>query len=339
MKHSKSVSAAMVAVFFLVMIVDSKTALTGASEGVQLCVATVIPALFPFFVLSIVLTGVVSGIPFSGKLGQALKLPRGAESLLLIGFLGGYPVGAQCIGQSYQSGTLNRHEGERMLAFCSNAGPAFLFGIGATLFPEKWMCWLLWGIHIASALIVGFLTPGVNTDTSMGTFSHPFSITAAMQRAVKAMAMVCGWIVLFRTVIAFFQRWFLWILPGNARLLLSGFLEMTNGCCDLSDISSVGLRMQFFSIFLGFGGICVLLQTFAVLVGSGLQGRAYFPGKVTQAAVSYLLCLPAQLLLPEEMRYAPSPLLPLAALILCAVYRIYSVKSKKFSSIPQKIGV
>ena len=40
---------------FLMLILDSKTAISGAADGVELCLRTVIPALFPFFVVSSVL--------------------------------------------------------------------------------------------------------------------------------------------------------------------------------------------------------------------------------------------------------------------------------------------
>lgn len=226
-----------------------------------------------------------------------------------------------------------------MLAFCSNAGPAFLFGIGSILFPEKWICWLLWGIHLAAALIVAVLTPKTQNSGSSTANVIPLSLTAAMQRSVMAMAMVCGWIVLFRTIIAFFRRWFLWILPSNASLLVTGFLELTNGCCDLEEISSVGLRMQFFSLFIGFGGLCVLFQTKAVLYGSGLRGQAYLPGKITQAAISYLLCVLIHPFLPEQIQ-TPSPIyLPLLALLVCVAYRIYAIKIQKTGSISLRVGV
>ena len=40
----------------LVLILDGKAALLGAQAGVELCLNTVIPSLFPFFVLSVLLT-------------------------------------------------------------------------------------------------------------------------------------------------------------------------------------------------------------------------------------------------------------------------------------------
>lgn len=327
MKRSSVLSGIMALLFLLAMIFDSRTALSGAADGVQLCVATVIPSLFPFFVVSILLTGLLS------------SCTKGKHTLLLVGFLGGYPVGAQCVAQAYQSGRISRQEAERMLCFCNNAGPAFLFGIGSSLLPEVWMCWLLWLIHILSALLVAALTPKSQFSASPTLFPSPVSLTAAMQRAVRSMGLVCGWIILFRTVIGFCQRWFLWLLPSNCQLLVMGLLEMTNGCCVLTEIASVGLRFELFGLFLGFGGLCVLLQTKSVLSGSRLNGCHYFPGKVAQAAFSFLLCVVAQLLLPAQMRYYPWAGFSLLAVTACMGYGIYWAKIKNHSSIPAEFGV
>ena len=66
----------------LVFILDSKTALSGANEGVQLCIRTVIPSLFPFFVLSALMTGALMGTSLRGlrPLCRLMKMPVGAES-------------------------------------------------------------------------------------------------------------------------------------------------------------------------------------------------------------------------------------------------------------------
>lgn len=325
----------------LILIIDSKTALSGASSGVALCLTTIIPSLFPFFVISILLTGLLSvhQISFLRPIGKFLHLPENTEVLLLIGFLGGYPVGAQCIAQSYRDGNLSRSQAERMLSFCSNAGPSFLFGIGAAVLQEIRACWLLWCIHIFSALIVGRMTPPENENRVSVIQSCPISITDAVNKAIRVMASVCGWVVLFRTLLAFFQRWFIWMIPEAAEYLISGLLELANGCTSLSNISSIGLRFQLFSVMLGFGGLCVALQTHSVLTGSGLSIRTYFPGKIAQTAVSYLLCVIIQPLLPETIQYTPN----IAAIILsigsCICYRIYSQIVKKGYSIPARVGV
>lgn len=328
-------------VAMLVLILDAKTALTGALDAVWLCLTTIIPSLFPFFAASIFLTGLLAGqrLPFLRPLGKFLHLPENTEPLLLIGFLGGYPVGAQCIAQAHAAGSLSREDSERMLAFCSNAGPSFLFGIGAGVLQDVRLCWLLWGIHILSALIVGRMTPAADMHRYTPVSPHPISITDAVNKSIRVLASVCGWIILFRTVLAFFGRWFLWLLPAEWTILLSGLLELANGCTSLAEISSVGLRFEILAVILSFGGLCVALQTHSVLSGSGLSGRAYFPGKVTQAAISYILCLVSLPLLPEDIKFAPNFLFLTVAVLICLGYQIYHVKNQKRYSIPSAAGV
>lgn len=342
MKHRVSAFYTIVAGFaMLILIIDSKTALSGASSGVLLCLTTIIPSLFPFFVISILLTGLLSvhHISFLRPIGKFLHLPENTEVLLLIGFLGGYPVGAQCIVQSYRSGNLSHRQAERMLSFCNNAGPSFLFGIGAAVLQEIWACWLLWFIHIFSALIVGHMTPPESENQVSVIQSRPISITDAVNKAIGVMASVCGWVVLFRTLLAFFEHWFFWIMPETAEYLISGLLELANGCTILSNISSIGLRFQLFSVMLGFGGLCVALQTHSVLTGSGLSIRTYFPGKIAQASVSYLLCVIIQPLLPETIQHSPNIVAIACSLGICVCYRFYTQIGKKEYSIPAQVGV
>ena len=158
----------------LVLIFDRGLAVKGAQEGVDLCIRTVIPSLFPFILLSMLLTRETSGtsrwlLPISELLG----IPQSVQSLLIPAFLGGYPVGAKCIHDLYRNGQLQKQQAERLLSFCSNAGPAFLFGMLSGFFPDRKNLWLLWLIHILSSILTGFLfsTGETATNTSVRTSS------------------------------------------------------------------------------------------------------------------------------------------------------------------------
>ena len=202
------------AVGVALLILDSKTALEGAQEGVAMCIQTVIPSLFPFFLLSILLTTSLMGrrLRVLRPVCRLCRIPEGAASILIAGFLGGYPVGAQCVSQAFEAGQLSSDDAKRLLGFCNNCGPAFLFGMSAALFPQWWAPWLLWVIHIVSALLVGILIPG---SAQICATSAPQSVSPveALDRAVRIMAGVCGWVIMFRILITFSQRWFLWYLP------------------------------------------------------------------------------------------------------------------------------
>ena len=308
----------------LVLILDGKTALEGARQGIELCLRTVVPSLFPFFLLSILLTSsfIGSSLPLLRPLGRLCGVPKGAESLLVAGFLGGYPVGAQSIAAAYRAGQLHKKEAERLLAFCNNAGPAFLFGMVATMFPRRWMAWALWGIHMAGAVLAAVLIPGQRGNQVTMSPARPTSLSAALHSALRVMATVCGWVVLFRVILALLSRWFLWLLPAPAQVAVTGLLELSNGCCELMAVTDVRLRFCICAGMLAFGGLCVTMQTLSVT--SGLSLKQYFLGKAMQTAFS--LALAAAIVYGA---WFPFGLL----FLLCLLFR------QKKSSIPAAVGV
>lgn len=272
----------------LVFLLDSKTALEGAQQGIELCIRTVIPSLFPFFVFSVLLNGNLTGISFPGLsgLGCLFRVPKGAESLLLCGFLGGYPIGAQSIAQAWRRGELTGEDAERMLSFCSNAGPAFLFGMVAPLFSCRWTIWLLWGIHITSAWMVSRIFPARESCAAIAG-KRSISLPEALSLSLKAISQVCGWVVVFRVVTAFLSRWFLWYFPPVLQAAVTGFLELSNGCCALYALPEESTRFVLASAMLAFGGICVTMQT--VSVTEGLSLKPYLTGKFLQTLFSILI--------------------------------------------------
>lgn len=311
-----------------VLILDAKNALVGAMDGIELCISTVIPSLFPFFVISGLLTSSLTGrsMKLLRPLGRLLGIPCGCESLLMIGLLGGYPVGAQSISQAHQSGQLKKKDARRMLGFCSNAGPAFLFGMCGSIFSSALIPWVLWGVLIFSSVVVGCILPG-KSSASFTPASKYITISEAMASSVRTMGQVCGWVVLFRVVITFFQRWFFWMLPQPLQVALKGFLELSNGCIALYKIPSEGLRFILCGSFLAFGGVCVGMQTVSVTqkIGTGM----YFPGKILQLLLSSLFCALLQpLLFSQEQRCNIAPGAILISIFCIVLFVFYTQKQE-----------
>ena len=319
------------------LILDGKTALDGAVEGINLCLNTLIPSLYPFILLSILLTGALTGqaVPFLRPAASLCKIPKGTESLLVMGFFGGYPVGARSTAQMYRTGQLSRIHAARMICICNNAGPSFIFGILGSMFSRAFVPWVLWAIHIFSALLTGIALPGDSIRTTVTPASGQTRLTEALEQAVKVMASLCGWVVLMRMVLAFLDRWILWMLPPAVQIGLSGILELANGCVRLQQIDSEALRFIIASGMLSFGGICVMFQTASV--SDGIPMTLYFPGKLLNCSISILIsafavpfCFPGQ---PVHYTFAAFAAV-LGGICLCAFFF-----SKKSSRIPAVIGV
>ena len=270
----------------LVLILDSQSAIQGAAQGLELCLRTVIPSLFPFFYLS----GIVSK-HLTGKSTKVLKpigricgVPAGCEPILLIGWLGGYPVGAQIVTQAYKNKNITQNDAQRMLSFCNQPGPAFIFAVIGTVFQSVSKAFIIWIIIILSALITAVILPGKSKEKCMieiKNTSDPF------QAALRSICYVCGWVILFRVFIVILSRWLLWSLPIAIQTIFVGMLELTNGCMGLHVISNDAMRMIIGAFMLSFGGLCVGLQTRSII--SPLSCKKYFGGKAFQSLIAVIL--------------------------------------------------
>ena len=276
---------------FVALILDSKTALQGGSEGLILVLKTIIPSLFPFLFLSAVIS---TSIPYSkddhqNLLGKLFRIPAGAQIVLISAFLGGYPAGAQAVSTAYKNGTIQKETAEKMLSFCNNAGPAFLFGMISRFFQDGKSVWLLWIFHILGALAAAQMYPCERECVNIKIQHNRVSITEILKHTLSIISILSGWIILFRILIAYADRWFLWMIPEEVRTVLIGLLELSNGIMELDQIANESLRFFVCSILISLGGLCITLQTFSVT--EGLSKKWYFRGKVVQCTVSLLCCL------------------------------------------------
>lgn len=278
--------AALVICIMLALIFNSATCIFGCSEGIDLCIKSVIPALFPFLVLSPLLTGSMS-FKMPCWLRKTLKIPDGGDSLWITGCLGGYPVGAQCIAQAAQTGQISKADARRLMAFCCNCGPGFIFGICSSFFMDRWAAWALWLCHIAASGIIGWIIPG-NQEQGRVAFSAPkISVVDAFGKALKAMAQICGWVILFRCLLELLRHLGIGNLSAPVRVIILGMLELTNGCLYLKLIANEALRFLICEALLCFGGLCVAMQTASV--ANRIPIDLYLPGKIGQSIISTML--------------------------------------------------
>lgn len=272
-----------------VLIMDTETAIAGAQEGIGLCIRSLIPSLFPLMVVSAYFCNVYARIklPLLKPIMRFCRIPEGAESLFVIGILGGYPVGAKAIADAHRQGKLEHNAAKRMLCFCNNAGPAFIFGIVGCQFDNALIPWLILFVQVLSAVVTGYLIPGQTGKFTSAPSTNTKNFVHTFHDSLKAICTVCGWIILFRTLLAILYRWLFWVLPSAIQVVLTGVLEISNGCLALDQIQNAGLKFIMCSGLLSFGGICVYLQT--VSVSGAINTSLYFPGKFLQCLVSILL--------------------------------------------------
>jgi len=266
-------------------------AVNGASDGLELCIKTVIPSLFPFFVASsfFIRSGAVETLgkavaPVSARLfgisGECSVVP-------VMGFVGGYPVGAAAAVQLDESKRCTKREAETLLAFCNNSGPAFILGMaGGNAVGSYKAGALLMAVHILSALAVGFLfrsapEPGERIPVHADPVSLSFAFTESVRNSVFQLLTVCGYIVFFSVIIS--------VQPfeGSAKAVFCGIAELSNGIAAMPAVfHSLPALAAAVSFCLGWGGLSVHFQTLSLILPSGLSPKKYFIGKMLHALIS-----------------------------------------------------
>ena len=327
--YRRPFAAAFIAASIFFLIINTKDSLVFATDALQLCTASLIPSIFPFMFLAMLLNSFLTGYRFRflNFVRKICRIPEGAEILFLLGLLGGYPIGAQMISNTYQSGKLKKEDAQRMLGFCNNAGPSFIFGVVGPLFDSWIIPALLWLIQILSAIITGVLLTGSCSEKITISNQAHISITDTLEKSVKNMGLICGWVLLFRIVVGFIDVHLLSFVPKSIAVIVAGMLELTNGCFALYGIENSGVRFILSSFFLSMGGLCVALQTASA--AKSLNMRKYTIGKCIQGFISLILALVLQyIIFQPENRFAPLNLSGIIAIIFAFIIIIFFYRKK-----------
>lgn len=299
------------------LIIFPKDSVEAARTGLELCGNVIIPSLFPFFVLSslTVQTGLTA---YAGKLMEPIMRPLfnvngECSAALVLGFIGGYPIGAKTVISLYNSKRCSKSEAERLLAFCNNSGPAFILGaVGAGVFSSGKVGLLLYFAHAAASVCVGLLFRGwgknahspIKIETSENGSNLP--LYAAFVESVKTSCTsvfnICGFVIFFTVLIKILEL--TGIMPGIASIigtvlapfgfdklwaerLITGLLEISSGVWSLKEVTchfQGSLTMAAF--MLGWAGLSVHCQVLSFIVGSGLRVGTYIFGKFLHGIIA-----------------------------------------------------
>ncbi len=296
--------AVMIGLCYLILCLgmSPERCMSAAAEALSLCVTSVIPALFPFFVCSSLLVALggaeICGRALSGIMRPVFKVGGSGALALVLGIVSGYPVGAGCAAELYNSGRISKAEAERLLGFCNNSGPLFIIGtVGFALSGSARLGGILYLIHIASALAAGVIlarvvrdeapviTPMISEGKKPPAARLASAFGNAVSKAVVTVLNVCGFVVFFKVL----ER----AIPDfGGRVFLDSLLEITGGTAELSKTAlAPTLKLSLISMFLAFSGLSVFFQTSSILEGSGLSMKYYAVGKLIHGALAFLISM------------------------------------------------
>ena len=244
------VQAALALALSGLLLARPQAAAQGFAAGLKLCGGSLLPALFPLFVVC----GLLG--PLAPALGWPLRplmrlcgirSPR-APAVLVLGWCGGYAVCAQQIAALRKTGELPPRDAALLLLLGCCSGPGFVVGcIGGQLFGSVALGLLMYGLQEL---------PAGQGSSQQKSVTFPQAISNAVQSSLT----VCGCAVFCRVVGSVLGQG----MPDGARPYLNAALEISAGCADFAAAGSVAGVCLCLSLL----GASVLAQLAALLQGT-----------------------------------------------------------------------
>lgn len=248
----------------VIMLLFPREISQGVKEGIVLCGEKIIPSLFPFMILASYISSssaLERCIFVFDKLSRRLfRVNAYGLTAVILGFLGGYPIGAKAVCDFYTAKRLSQDEATRLLPWCINPGPAFVItAVGAFMLGSTKIGVIMYASIICSSVSIGiacrFLGKNIQNEKREKT---PFHTTGnfvySVASATDSMLSICGWVLMFSAISKA-----LCILIKNKllSLFICSVAEVTTGCVTLTNAS---MPIPLICAILGFGGFAVIFQ-------------------------------------------------------------------------------
>lgn len=333
-----------------------ETSADGVRNGIDLCLAILVPTLYPFMILTNVFvnSGIINKTPdFIRKIMNCLfKLPGECACVIFFSMIGGLPVGAKMAQKLYERKTLTADEGQRMLYFCVNPGPAFVISsVGYYMLGSKEIGLLIYLSLVASSLTLGIMTRFINNGTEYIKVNKKYNaynkniFQASVSDASKSIITVCSWVVAFSCITEIIEKL---SVSDTAKIFLQCITEMTNGC----RISAENFSVPIIAGVIGFGGVCAHFQLMDSIIAMKMKYKYFLVGRILNGSIATLYC---SLLLkwipianetfsagvrPNERGMSASFFVSLLMILMAVLFIIgddYSVKRKEKSKTKNKV--
>jgi len=279
------------------------------NTGLSTWYKNMIPALFPFMVLSgfLLRSGLSMRLStiLNPILGRLFCLSSNCIYVMIMGFLCGFPMGANVIAESLSLNRINRREAELLLAFCNNIGPVYFisfayaacpfFSLGTTI-SVMYGVPLLYGLILrhtryrnipyTKALISYNLRYDNNNIQQHKTNNYLDAFQESLQKAITSILTLGGYMVIFNVLQLPLYNTF-YQMPGNILCILKGLIEINSGINAVSAIPEYYPIV--YTLFLPFCGLCCFFQTYAMIKDTPLSLKKYFLHKIIQTIIALFI--------------------------------------------------
>lgn len=285
-------------------------------SGITLFVVSVLPALFPFFFFTKLLTGLGMSGAVSSLFEKPIKKLYNTNSaggyIFTMSIMSGYPVGAKLVSEFYENGYIGKDDAKTISSFTSTSGPLFVVGtVGSVMLSNKYAGLFLLFTHYIASIVNGLF---YRKNKNKSNFEYTKNIekkpidevlSESIYNAIISVLIVGGYIAIFNMLIDILYDIgilkgienavaFILKLTGNSENLAKGItyslIEVTRGTAEFASSGlSLNEILPFIAGFLAFGGLGIAIQSYTFLSKCKIGFFYHLLTKFTQACTAFLI--------------------------------------------------
>ena len=260
-------------------------------DGLSIAVSCVVPTSFPFMIISDIY--VVYGHPenirvLKGFVKTVFGLSQYSLAPLICGNICGFPIGAKMTADSYAMGLITRDEAERLIPLCNNPSCAFIVGgVGLGILGDVHLGFMLLISVCTATLLCGVLTRKTHNKIVFNDVNirQKYNFVTSVKNAGFSCIGIISFISIFSVINGIIKKR---IKYATLLYVVSAFSEVTNAIkifASTADLPAL-LSLSMIAFSLGFGGICVGLQSSVFTAPAKLGMKKYYLIKLLEGILS-----------------------------------------------------
>ena len=286
----------------LYLLINSKTCITSIKQSTELFLNKLIPALFPF----ILITELLINFNFIQNLTYGIdkvickifRLQNGSSLPVVAGYLLGYPNAAKIINSLYFNKNISSNTAKHLTSFVNNANMSYIISsVGISMYYNIKIGIILLISHFLSSIIIGIFYPVNNSKCIIqqkniisNTFSKSYFeiILKSILNSIKTLAIIFSFTVIFSLIPAILLK----DLPINCTLktIFKGVFEISNGMYEISLLNiSIAKKLILSSFILSFSSLMVIFQVYSYLYTIGIKFKDLIKYKLLQGILSSII--------------------------------------------------
>ena len=295
-----------ISLFVLIELLIKKNIIYSAiMEALNMWVNNLIPALFPFFIISDILINynIINYIPkiIKNMCKKIFNISDNMLTILILSMLSGFPSNARNTRNLYDNGLITLEEANHILIFSHFSNPVFILTtVAVFFFHNKKIGITLLVIHYLSNFILGICfrnkiiicNKKKKDINNINNFGNIF--INSIKKSIDTIITICGIV----TVFLMLSQIIINTLNLNSynAMIIKGLFEITIGIQALCNLDiSEEFKIVITSMFLAFGGISVHVQVFSQIAGTKIRYIYFFIGRMYQMIIAglltYIVCI------------------------------------------------